>query len=99
MRCRHSQGTKQKKQVEQEYQMKKLLIEAVRNAVSALSDRMSALRLRAMNAMERGQELRFAFLMRKIDELADELVVVCDAGSALGMSKEELRPSVGGGVS
>lgn len=76
--------------------MKKLLVEAVRDAVRCLSNRMSVLKLKAMNAVERGQELRFTWLMSRIDELSDELVAVCAAGSALGMSKAELRPAEGG---
>lgn len=79
--------------------MKKLLIEAVRDAVRCLSDRMSVLKMKAMNAVERGQDLRFTVLMGRVDALADELVAVCAAGSALGMSKAELRPSAEGGVS
>lgn len=78
--------------------MKKLLVQAVRDAAKCLSDRMAVIKERAMNACERGQELRFTWLMSKVDELSDELVAVCAAGSALGMSKAELRPSVEGGA-
>lgn len=77
--------------------MKKLLVQAVRDAVSALSDRMSVLKSRAMCAAERGQELRFSVLMSKVDAIADELCAVCAAGSALGMSRADLMPE--GGVS
>ena len=78
--------------------MKKLLVQAVRDAVSALSDKMTVLKERAMNALERGQDLRFTWIMGKVDALADELVSVCAAGVALGMSKAELRPSDEGGA-
>jgi len=76
--------------------MKKLLVQAVRDAARALCDRMAVLKSRAMCAAERGQELRFSVLMSKVDAIADELVSVCAAGAALGMTRAELMPSEGG---
>ena len=77
--------------------MKELLSKAVGDAAKCLADRMSVLKSRAMCAADRGQELRFSVLMSKVDAIADELVAVCSAGSALGMSRAELMPE--GGVS
>lgn len=77
--------------------MKELLSKAVRDAAKCLCDRMAVLKSRAMCAAERGQELRFSVLMGKVDKIADELVSVCAAGSALGMTRAELMPE--GGVS
>ena len=75
--------------------MKKLLVQAVRDAARALCDRMAVLKSRAMCATERGQELRFSVLMSKVDKIADELVAVCAAGAALGMTRAELMPKGG----
>lgn len=75
--------------------MKELLSKAVRDAAKCLADRMAVLKGRAMVAAERGQEVRFGVIMSKVDALADELVSVCAAGSALGMSRSELMPEVG----
>ena len=75
--------------------MKELLVKAVRDAARALCDRMAVLKSRAMCAAERGQEIRFSVLMSKVDGLADELVEVCAAGSALGMSRAELMQEGG----
>lgn len=87
--------TKNKDKTRKEKQMKELLSKAVRDAARCLCDRMSVLKSRAMCAADRGQELRFSVLMSKVDSLADELVAVCAAGSALGMTRDELMP-VGG---
>lgn len=89
--------TKNKDKTRKEKQMKELLSKAVRDAAKCLADRMSVLKSRAMCAADRGQELRFSVLMGKVDKIADELVAVCAAGSALGMSRSELMPE--GGVS
>lgn len=78
--------------------MKKLLIQAVRDAARALCDRMAVLKGRAMVAAERGQELRFSALMSKVDAIADELVSVCAAGAALGLSRSDMMPSAEGGA-
>lgn len=75
--------------------MKELLSNAVRDAARALCDRMAVLKSRAMCAAERGQELRFSVLMGKVDAIADELVAVCAAGSALGMTRADLMPEGG----
>lgn len=75
--------------------MKELLSKAVRDAAKCLADRMSVLKSRAMCAAERGQELRFSVLMRKVDDIADELVSVCAAGSALGLTRSDLMPEGG----
>lgn len=72
--------------------MKKLLVQAIRDAVRCLSDRMDLLKCKAMNAAERGQEVRFGVLMSRLDDLAGELAQIVDAGSRLGMTKAELRP-------
>lgn len=72
--------------------MKKLLVQAIRDAVRCLSDRMDLLKGKAMNAAERGQEVRFGVLMSRLDGLAGELAQIVDAGSRLGMTKAELRP-------
>lgn len=77
--------------------MKELLAKAVRDAAKCLADRMSVLKGRAMVAAERGQELRFSVLMGKVDAIADELVAVCAAGAALGLTRSEMMPE--GGVS
>jgi len=77
--------------------MKELLAKAVKDAAKCLCDRMSVLKSRAMCASERGQELRFSVLMSRVDKIADELVAVCAAGAALGMTRDELMPA--GGVS
>lgn len=79
--------------------MKKLLIQAVRDAARCLCDRMAVLKSRAMCAAERGQEIRFSVLMRKVDKIADELVSVCAAGSALGLTRSDMMPSAEGGAS
>lgn len=79
--------------------MKKLLIQAVRDAARALCDRMAVLKSRAMCAAERGQEVRFSVLMSKVDKISDELVSVCAAGAALGLTRSEMMPSAEGGVS
>ena len=78
--------------------MKKLLIQAVRDAAKCLADRMSVLKSRAMCAAERGQELRFSALMSRVDKIADELVAVCAAGAALGLTRSEMMPSAEGGA-
>lgn len=78
--------------------MKELLAKAVKDAAMCLSDRMSILKSRAMCASERGQELRFSVLMSKVDALADELVSVCAAGAALGLTRSEMMPSAEGGA-
>lgn len=75
--------------------MKELLVQAVRDAAKCLSDRMSALKGRAMVAAERGQEVRFSVIMGKVDALADELVSVCAAGAALGLTRSEMMPEGG----
>lgn len=75
--------------------MKELLAKAVKDAAKCLCDRMSVLKSRAICAAERGHELRFSVLMSKVDALADELVAVCAAGSALGMTRSELMPEGG----
>lgn len=77
--------------------MKELLIQAVRDAAKCLCDRMAVLKGRAMCAAERGQELRFSVLMGKVDKIADELVSVCAAGAALGLTRSDMMP--GGGAS
>lgn len=77
--------------------MKELLVKAVRDAAKCLADRMTVLKSRAVCAAERGQELRFSVLMGKIDKMADELVAVCEAGAALGLSRSDMMPE--GGVS
>ena len=74
--------------------MKKLLIQAIRDAVKCLSDKMDLLKGKAMNAADRGQEVRFCVLLSRLDVLADELAQIVDAGSRLGMTKAELRPEV-----
>lgn len=79
--------------------MKKLLAQAVRDAAKCLADRMSVLKSRAMVAAERGQELRFSVLMSRVDKIADELVAVCAAGAALGLTRSEMMPSAEGGAS
>lgn len=78
--------------------MKKLLVQAVRDAAKCLADRMSVLKSRAMVAAERGQEVRFGVIMSKVDALADELVAVCAAGAALGLTRSEMMPSDEGGA-
>lgn len=78
--------------------MKKLLIQAVRDAARALCDRMAVLKGRAMVAAERGQEVRFSVIMGKVDSLADELVSICAAGAALGLTRSEMMPSAEGGA-
>lgn len=78
--------------------MKELLVQAVRDAAKCLSDRMSVLKSRAMCAAERGQEVRFSVLMSKVDAIADELVSVCAAGAALGLSRSDMMPSAEGGA-
>ena len=75
--------------------MKELLAKAVRDAAHALCDRMAVLKSRAMCAAERGQEVRFGVIMSKVDALADELVSVCEAGAALGLTRSELMPEGG----
>ena len=75
--------------------MKKLLVQAVRDAAHALCDRMAVLKSRALCAAERGQEVRFSVIMSKVDKMADELVAVCAAGSALGLTRSELMPEGG----
>lgn len=78
--------------------MKELLVQAVRDAAKCLSDRMSVLKSRATCAAERGQEVRFSVLMSKVDAIADELVSVCAAGAALGLSRSDMMPSAEGGA-
>ena len=78
--------------------MKELLSKAVRDAARCLADRMSVLKSRALCAADRGQELRFSVLMSKVDALADELVSVCAAGAALGLTRSEMMPSAEGGA-
>ena len=75
--------------------MKKLLVQAVRDAARCLCDRMAVLKSRAMCAADRGQELRFSALMARVDKIADELVSVCAAGAALGMTRSDLMPEGG----
>lgn len=78
--------------------MKELLSKAVRDAARCLSDRMAVLKGRAMVAAERGQEVRFSVIMGKVDKIADELVAVCAAGAALGLTRSEMMPSAEGGA-
>lgn len=78
--------------------MKELLAKAVKDAAKCLSDRMSVLKNRAMVAAERGQEVRFGVIMSKVDKMADELVSICAAGAALGLTRSEMMPSAEGGA-
>lgn len=78
--------------------MKELLANAVRDAAKCLCDRMSVLKNRALCAAERGQEVRFSVLMGEVDSLADELVSICAAGAALGLTRAEMMPSAEGGA-
>lgn len=75
--------------------MKELLSKAVRDAAKCLCDRMAVLKSRAMVAAERGQEVRFGVIMSKVDKMADDLVAVCAAGAALGLTRAELMPEGG----
>lgn len=75
--------------------MKELLSKAVRDAARCLCDRMAVLKSRAMCAADRGQEIRFSVLMGKVDKIADELVAVCAAGAALGLTRAEMMPEGG----
>ena len=79
--------------------MKKLLVHAVRDAAKCLCDRMAVLKGRAMVAAERGQEVRFGVIMSKVDKMADELVSICAAGAALGLTRSDMMPSAEGGAS
>lgn len=84
-----------KKRKQRNKTMKKLLVQAVRDAARCLSDRMAVLKSRALCAAERGQELRFSVLMSKVDKIADELVAVCAAGAALGLTRSDMMPEGG----